>query len=291
MEILRTSALIPAQLSRRSLLLAAPATLLAAKPSAIRVGSQTNAWPVDPKNFESLLGVLATIKQLGFEGFETGFLNVRSQFEHPDAVYERLRKTGLRFLGIHVFLSTYDPQTAIAPWSLLQQVADGGNALGAERIILSGGSTVHPLALRAKADALSKIAKYCKGLGLGCAYHNHDVEFRDHGTQIEGLVSQTDAGVHFILDAGHAISGGGNVADFFTKNWRRIDGIHLRDARAGEEVPLGQGEYDFAPLAKAIQASSWRGWLVTEEERRNGDKPGEAAVRPAREAIRRIFGV
>jgi inosose dehydratase len=267
------------------------ANLLAAKPNLIRVGSQTDAWPVDPKNFESLLGVLTTIKQLGFEGFETGFRNVRSQFARPDPAYDRLKKIGLRFLGIHAFLAKYDPQTAIAPWELLLQVADGGKALDAERLIVSGESTFHPVALQAKADALTRIAKYCKSIGLGCAYHNHEVEFRNGGFQIEGLLSKTEAGLHFVLDAGYAIAGGGNVAGFFAKNWRRIDEIHLRDMRAGQEVPLGEGEYDYAPLAKEIKASAWRGWLVADEEQLNGDKPGEAAVRPAREAIRRLFGI
>jgi inosose dehydratase len=270
--------------------LGAPTTLLAAKPSAFRVGAQTNAWPVDPKNIESLFGVLTTIKQLGYEGFETGFANLRGQFDHPLDTADRLKKTGLRFLGIHVFLNTYDPQTAIASQGLLEQVADGGRALGAERIIVSGGSTVHPLALRAKADALSKLARYCKGVGIGCAYHNHAAEFQLNGIQIMGLLSQTDPSVHFVLDAGHAIAGGGNVAEFFAKNWKRIDAIHLRDAKGGQEVPLGQGDNDYAPLAKEVQTAGWKGWLVTEEERTNGDKPGEAAMKPAREAIHRVFG-
>jgi len=279
------------RLSRRSLLLGSSSCLLAAKPGAVRVGCQTNAWPVDPKNLENLLGVLAKIKELGFDGFETGFANLQSHFERPDNAYDRLKKTGLRFFGIHVFLTRYDPQTGIAGWELLQQVANGGKALGAERLIVSGASTIHPLALRAKADALNKIAKHCKSIRLGFAYHNHDVEFRNGGVQIDGLLRQTDPGVHFVLDAGHAMEAGANVAEFFSKNWQRIDGIHLRDARAGQEVSLGQGEYDYAPLAKQIQASSWRGWLVSEEERRNGEKPGDAAAGPAREAIRRVFGV
>jgi inosose dehydratase len=279
------------RLSRRALLLGAPVTLLAAKPGSIRVGSQTNAWRIDPNNFESLLAVLATIKQLGFEGFETGFANLRGEFARPDSAYERLKKTGLKFFGIHVFLKSYDPQTAIAPYSLLEEVADGGKALGAERLIVSGGVTVHPLALRAKADALTRIAKHTKGIGIAACYHNHDAEFRDGGAQIEGLITQTDPGLRFVLDAGHAMEAGADVAGFFTKNWRRIDGIHLRDAKGGAEAPLGQGDYDYAPLVKAIDATGWRGWVLTEEERLNGDKPGEEAVRPARETIRKLFGV
>jgi inosose dehydratase len=271
--------------------LAAPVALFGAKPGALRVGSQTNAWTIDPKNFESLMRVLATIKELGFDGFETGFVNVRSEFHRPDQAFDRIKKSGLKFLGIHVFLTSYEPETAIAKYELLTEVADGGAALGAERLIVSGASTVHPLAIRGKAEALNRVAKYCKKAGIGCAYHNHAAEFAQGGAQIEGLLSQTDPGVHFVLDAGHAIEGGAHLAEFFAKNWRRIDAIHLRDAKGGNEVPLGQGDYDYAPLAKEINATGWRGWLVTEEERLSGEKPGEEAVRPAREAIRKVFGV
>ena len=57
-------------------------------------------------------------------------------------------------IPFHHLIFTDDPQTAIASIGLLQQVADGGKALDAERVIVSGDSTVHPLALRAKAEAL-----------------------------------------------------------------------------------------------------------------------------------------
>jgi sugar phosphate isomerase/epimerase len=245
--------------------------LLAAKPAAVRAGCQTNVWPVDAKDFESFAGVLATIKQLGFEGFETDFVNVRGQFARPGTASERIRKTGLRFLGLHVGLKAYDPQTAIASQALLEEVADGCKGLGGERLIVSGDSTVHPLALRAKADGLTRVAKYCKGIGVGCAYHSHDYDFRDGGTQINGLVSMTDPAVHFVLDAGS------NIVDFFTKNWRRIDGIHL---------PLGQAESEWEPLAKAIKGSQWRGWLIVSNESGKGGEAGEA-----REALRRTFGI
>lgn len=264
-----TSLVFANHISRRSLLLGAPVVLLGAKPSAIRAACQTHAWSVDPKDFESLLRVLTTIKQLGFEGFETDFFNVIAHFARGDTAYERIRKTGLRFSGIHVWLKTYDPQTAIPSEALLQQVADGCRTLGAERLIVSGNSTVHPLALRGKADGLNRIAKYCKGLGIGCAYFTHEYDFQDGGSQLNGLVGMTEPGVHFVLDAGS------DVADFFAKNWRRIDGIHL---------PLGSGETHWEPLGKAIQASQWRGWLVVA-----GEKPDDMG--PARETLRRVFGI
>ena len=42
---------------------------------------------------------------------------------------------------------------------------------------------------------------------------------------------------------------------------------------------------------KMTDAANWNGWLLAEEERLSGEKPGETATRPARETIRRIFGV
>lgn len=278
-------------MSRRTLLFAAAGTAaLAAKPGAgLHVASQTNAFPIHDK--ASFFEALATLKRLGFEGFETSFRNLQGDFAHPEALRSRLEETGLRFFGIHIFLTQYDAQTQIAPWDQIKQVVDGGAALGAERLILSGGSTPDAAALSRKAGALSRAGNYCRGKGIGLAYHNHFAEFENGAAQIEGLLKETDPALfHLIVDAGHVFRAKGNVAEFFTKHSRRIDGLHLRDAKAGAEVPLGAGDYDWKPLAAAIQATNWKGWLLTEEERLGGDKPGEAAIKPAREAIRRIFG-
>jgi inosose dehydratase len=280
-------------MSRRTVLLGAPVAALAAKSGAtVHVGCQTNAWPIEPSGLNNLLRVLGVMKQIGFEGFETGFRNLQGQFAQPTPARQSLKKSGLRFFGIHIFLLAYDKQTSIAPWDLLKQVADGGAALGAERLIVSGASTPDAAALSRKAEALNRIGKYCGEKGIGFGYHNHHVDFQQNGFQIQGLLRQTDPeAVHLVVDAGHAVEGGANIAEFFTANARRIDGMHLRDARAGKEVPLGQGDYDWRPLAAAIRSANWNGWLLAEEERLSGEKPGESAARPARETIRRIFGV
>jgi sugar phosphate isomerase/epimerase len=276
-------------MTRRRLLMGVTMTALGG--TRAHAGAQTNAWPIDPKNLDSLLKVLATMKGLGFEGFETSFRNVQEQFSKPQPARVRLRESGLRFFGVHVFLQAYDPQTGIGPWDLLQAVIDGGAALGAERLVVSGASTPDPAALARKAKALQRTARYCADRGMKLGYHNHDAEFREKGRQIEALRRDTDSGVRLVVDAGHAMEGGANVAEFFTRHSGRIDGIHLRDARQGKEVPLGEGEYQWQPLAAAVAKANWDGWVLAEEERLSGEKPGEAAIRPAREAIRRIFGV
>jgi len=275
-------------ITRRALVMGVP--MAAVVETRVHAGAQTNAWTIDPKNLNSLLEVLATLKRLGFEGFETSFRNVQEQFGKPEPARARLGETGLRFFGVHVFLQEYDPETAIGPWDLLRKVADGGAALGAERLIVSGASTPDPAALARKAKALDRVGRYCAGRGLKLGYHNHHFEFQEHHWQIEGLLQEAGPSLRLVLDAGHALEGGANVAEFFAQHAGRIDGIHLRDARQGQEVPLGEGEYPWGPLAAAIAKAKWSGWVLAEEERLSGEKPGEAAIRPAREAIRRIFG-
>jgi len=274
---------------RRAVLLGAPGALAAGKPHA---GAQTNAWTIDTNDFKSLLGVLGSVKRLGFEGFETSFRNVEGQFANAQTARDQLKRTELRFFGVHIFLLQYDAQASIAPWELIERVVNGGAAVGAERLIVSGAPTPDAAALSRKAKALDRAGRYARDHGMKFAYHNHDAEFRENGQQIEMLLQQTEPELfHLILDAGHAQAGGANVAEFFARHSARIDGIHLRDATQGREVPLGQGDYDWRPLAAAVARAKWDGWVLAEEERRSSEKPGEAAIRPARDGIRRLFGV
>ncbi len=48
----------------------------------VKQGCQTNAWRIDPGNFSQLLQVLANLKELRFDGFETSFRNLQSQFNN-----------------------------------------------------------------------------------------------------------------------------------------------------------------------------------------------------------------
>lgn len=81
-----------------------------------------------------------------------------------------------------------------------------------------------------------------------------------------------------------------NLAAFFTEHRARIAGMHLRDFKGERQVPFGQGEVDWKPLAAAVAQTGWSGWVLAEEARADGSKPGESAVAPAREALRAFFG-
>jgi inosose dehydratase len=276
------------------LLHAAPKT--AYKSGSVKLGCQTNAWRIDPNNFDSLLAVLRQLKELGYEGYETGFRNVQSQFANSVAARKKLEQFGLKFLGCHIFLDKYDEQTQVAPLDLVQKIADGAALLGAERLVLSGGGLIRDGkvaadVLKRKADGLNAAGKYCRAKGIRLAYHNHGPEFEAGGLEVEGLYAHTDpALVDFLHDFGWAFFAKANVPQFFAKHHKRIVGMHLRDFKNGEQVPLGQGEFPIRELAAAIKKANWTGWAINEEERLSGEKPGEKAVAPARQTMKQVFG-
>jgi inosose dehydratase len=262
----------------------------------VKLGCQTNAWRVDPANFDSLLSVLTKLKEMGYGGFETGYRNIEGQFANAVGARKLIEQSGLTFFGTHIFLEKYDTLTNIAPLSLIQRVAFGAAPLGAQRLIVSGAPVVkdgklNQDALMRKAEGLNVAARYCKTKGLRLAYHNHGPELAHDGLEIEALIQNTDATlVDFLVDCGWAFHAGANVPAFFAKHHRRLIGLHVRDFKDGKQVILGEGGFPLAALAAEIQKANWTGWVLNEEERLSGEKLGETAVAPAREAIRKAFG-
>jgi sugar phosphate isomerase/epimerase len=279
-------------IDRRTILKTAAAgvtrALGAADPPSLHLGCQTNAWPIVARDFGSVLAVLRKIQDYGYEGFETGFANVERQFGGAAAARRQLEAIGPRFFGIHIFLQQYDPATSIAPAELYEGVARGGAALGAERLILSGAAASGE-ARKRKAEALNRAGDFAGKAGLSLAYHSHGPEAEHGGEEIEFLLRETEPGkVWLLLDAGHAFEAGADVPALIRRFHTRMAGMHLRDFRNGEQVPLGGGDFPLRAVVDTVRRTGWSGWVLNEEERVTS-KPGDAAVKPARDALFRAF--
>jgi inosose dehydratase len=263
----------------------------------IRFGVQLNAFPIDPKNFDSFLGTLNLVKQIGYQGFESSFRNVNSQFAAPEHARAAIERTGLTFFGIHIFFPNeqYDSNTHIAAPSVYEPVARGGAALGARHLVLSGAPAPDADALKRKIDALNAAGRFARSVGLGAAYHNHWWEFESkigesQKSEIDALYSETDPSlVRFVLDAGHAYHGGADVPAFIRAHAERIVGFHLRDYRDGKLVTLGTGSFPLAQVAAAIRQIGWKGWVENEEERDDLSKNGADVIAPAYRAMKEAF--
>lgn len=264
---------------------------------AILTGCQTNAWPLDPSDPRTLTAALKAIKNLEFDGYETGFRFLLPQLYRTEEFRKTLEDTGLQMFGVHIFLESYDPDTGVAPADLIDRVADLAGRLGARWLVMSGRSasadrSLDTAALRRKVDALNKAGEYCAGRKLGLAYHNHHQEFLLQGAEMEQLLALTEPGaVWFLPDAGHAFRAQVDFARFFRQHHARICAVHLRDFRKDDQVPLGQGEFNLQPLAREVRETRWHGWLFAEEERLSGVKLGAAVAGPARQHIRQVFDI
>jgi sugar phosphate isomerase/epimerase len=64
--------------------------------------------------------------------------------------------------------------------------------------------------------------------------------------------------------------------------------MHLRDYKNGEQVPLGGGDFPLQAVVEVIRQTGWSGWVLNEEERLTS-RPGDSAVKPARDALFKAF--
>lgn len=262
-------------------------------PPGIHIGVQLNAFPIDPKRFQTFLDALDAIKGIGYQGFEAGFRYLNGQFDHPAPARKQIEQTGLTFFGIHIFLpgfDHYDPNTRVAPKSLYEPVGRGGAALGARHLILSGAPAENANQLRTKIEGLNAAGRFARSVGLSVAYHNHWWEFQSKIGEIEALYTKTDPSlVHFVLDAGHAFHAGADVPAFIRAHSQRIVGFHVRDFKNDQYVELGTGDFPLHKVIATIREVGWHGWIENEEEREDHSQTGMKVIAPAYKALVESF--
>ncbi len=151
------------------------------------------------------------------------------------------------------------------------------------------------------ADGATKIAPAVRQeTALRTVFHHHCATFVETPSEIDELMSRTDAAVlGLCLDTGHATFGGGDPVAILDK-WRsRIWHVHLKDCdpdvrsraaagkwdyatsvRHGVFCELGKGTVDFTSIVDRLQRSGYDGWLVVEQDvLPSMGTPGESAAR------------
>ncbi|MBN8953596.1 MULTISPECIES: myo-inosose-2 dehydratase [unclassified Rhizobium] len=133
--------------------------------------------------------------------------------------------------------------------------------------------------------------------GLKFAYHHHLMMVAETYDEVSRLFDLAGREAGLLLDTGHSKGGGFDYQRLIDRFGDRIVHIHLKDVRGGvmDEVRQrdlsfnagvrggmftvpGDGIIDFAPLAKFVRESGYRGWLVVEAEQDPAIAPPKAAV-------------
>jgi inosose dehydratase len=145
--------------------------------------------------------------------------------------------------------------------------------------------------------------------GLRLAYHHHLMMVAETGDEIDRLMHRTGPEVGLLLDTGHAAAGGVDYTHLIERHGDRVAHIHLKDlrkdvfdrvrredlsfnagVRAGMFTVPGDGDLDFAPLARFVEDSGYAGWLVVEAEQDPALAPPLPAVSRAQTHITSLFG-
>lgn len=259
-------------------LAAAPLVLAKGKP---RLACHTGAWRVAQSDFSSLLSAVTKIKDLKYNAFETSFRNL--PFGPWAADHARqLSNVGLKLAAVWMENSNSNAN-GIPDEDLVDHVAKGCILYRVDRLIVHSRSNS---STRDMTGALAAAARMARRNSIELAYSPSARELA--GDTLNTLLEQPEVkNLRLVFDTGEALKAGADLAEIFRRNQNRIDEVHLRDIREGEQVTLGTGTLDLTGLAKVIDAAGWSRWLVNVE-----DESQDASVGlPAVEKTRKAFGI
>ncbi len=237
---------------------------------------------------EDLAGVLAEVKEAGYEGIEAGNL---FQGCGEEAAKKALADTGLLVTGVH---GGYGDLTQ--PDNVEQNMAYL-KAVNSRYLICSGVSDRSSIkGYEDSAETFNELGRRCKDEGLVFCYHNHAWEFEDLGgvKGMHRLCELTDPElVKLCLDVYWVHIGGEDPAEFIARHADRAEYFHFKDGGPNKEDPsgrpyfieLGQGEVDLESARDAALKQNPE-WIVCEQDR--SEKDPKVSVTESMEYLRKI---
>jgi sugar phosphate isomerase/epimerase len=243
-------------------------------------------WPVGVQLYtvmaqlrQDLPGTLKQLKTTGYDAVETAGL----QGLGAQAFRKQLDDNGLVCRSAHVSMGEL--------LGGLDQKIDDARTLGAQWLVCASPKPPKPIVLggdwvkamreamtldawKANADDLARIAPLVTKAGLKLAYHNHFMEFIDHGGVCGyDLITAVDPEhLRLELDLGWVKVGGRDPLATVKRYGRRIDMLHIKDFAVDASqalgyrcVEVGQGIIDWPPVLKQARAQGVK-YIFVEQE-------------------------
>ncbi|MCR4414388.1 MAG: sugar phosphate isomerase/epimerase, partial [Thermoguttaceae bacterium] len=214
-----------------------------------------------------LFEMLALLVQLGVECIETGFFlpldkarpDLQTNQNLSPAVRkelkQRLADRGLSMSGFYADLGADRDQA--------RRIFEFTNEMGAGTIIAEP-----------PAEAFDMIEKLCDEYAIDVAIHNHPESPQSKYWRPENVLAVCKGRgkrIGACCDTGHWVRSGLDPVECLRKLEGRILGFHLKDAaekgnRQSRDVPLGEGQANYAAVLRELKRQGYRGVTAIEYE-------------------------
>lgn len=139
------------------------------------------------------------------------------------------------------------------------------------------------------ANLFNRVGAACRKAGIQFCYHNHNIEFQNHGGQIpyDNLLKWCDASlVKMELDCGWMYRAGRDPAVYMRNNPGRYPLLHIKDEEGGvlntsldssTNTELGKGSMNFKSIFAAARVGGVKHYFVEQEHFEADIPPMKAA--------------
>jgi len=273
----------------------------AGAPQAKKVVVGAHGWvyaaPLPGYDYTPILEqIFSDLKYAGIEAFEL----MHNVLRHPDAV-EHIgalsRQYALPILGTSFEGEMWDrtKHSAIledADLAITRVAKLGGRTLGTS--VGRAPAPKTPEQLDAQAEVLQKIITLGKSHGVILNLHNHTYEVENDLHDLKGTLARIPD-VKLGPDLNWLVRAGVNPVDFIHRFGKQIVFMHIRDQKADGKwsEAVGEGNMDYAGIAKALDAIPFAGDAVIELAHEQGFKltrPLREDWKISREFVRKTLG-
>jgi sugar phosphate isomerase/epimerase len=229
-----------------------------------RLGVQLLAF--GQRQRDDLAGVLAEVKQVGYDGAEVG--GDGHGLLAAEVLTAAFRDAGLSLTGVHVGYG--DCANAARVAELIAFLKQAGSRF----LICSGVEDLSTISgYEASADTFNTVGQMCLDAGLTFCYHNHAWEFQPLEGGKQGIYTLLDRTcptlVKLTIDVFWLHISGVNPAAFIARYADRVGYYHFKDGAKTPDgqtfIELGQGDVDLVG-ARDEALKHPLGWIVCEQD-------------------------
>lgn len=214
---------------------------------------------------------------------------------------EAVAKFGLKPVGSFFLAVMHDP--SVDPMPDVERELDAFEVAGGEFLVLAADSGQDGYDERPELDeagwaqlfkTMSKITEVAAARGVTAVLHPHWGTMVQNLDEVERVLDNSTVGL--CLDTGHLTAGGAEVVELVRKYADRVGIVHAKDVRkdmaakllsgeiawteainAGVFTPIGEGDINFAEIARLLKEAGFDGYWVLEQDVMIDEEPAPGA--------------